>query len=89
MSVDFQRTTRRYIAEVEPLFTGNQDTIHEIPVSTKKQNRKEEKKMPQHNTLHGIPNTNIKCYSFYGPVVRVPGYKSTDPGFDSRCYQIF
>jgi hypothetical protein len=24
-----------------------------------------------------------------GPVVRVPGYRSRGPGFDSRCYQIF
>jgi hypothetical protein len=25
----------------------------------------------------------------HGLVVRVPGYRSRDPGFDSRCYQIF
>jgi hypothetical protein len=24
-----------------------------------------------------------------GLVVRVPGYRSRGPGFDSRCYQIF
>jgi hypothetical protein len=24
-----------------------------------------------------------------GLVVRGPGYRSRDPGFDSRCYQIF
>jgi hypothetical protein len=24
-----------------------------------------------------------------GIVVRVPGYRSRGPGFDSRCYQIF
>jgi hypothetical protein len=24
-----------------------------------------------------------------GPVVRVPGYRSRGPGFDSQCYQIF
>jgi hypothetical protein len=36
-----------------------------------------------------------KCYigmndRLYGLVFRVPGYRSRDPGFDSRaCYQIF
>jgi hypothetical protein len=24
-----------------------------------------------------------------GLVVKVPGYRPSDPGFDSRCYQIF
>jgi hypothetical protein len=31
-----------------------------------------------------------KCYDrIYGPVVRGPGYRSRDPGFDSRRYKIF
>jgi hypothetical protein len=29
------------------------------------------------------------CDRLYGLVVRVPGYRSRGPGFDSRSYQIF
>jgi hypothetical protein len=34
----------------------------------------------------------IKCrilFSLCDLVVRVPGYRSRGPGFDSQCYQIF
>jgi hypothetical protein len=31
----------------------------------------------------------ILCDLVCGLLVSVPGYRSRDPGFDSRCYQIF
>jgi hypothetical protein len=37
--------------------------------------------------LHSIIPLNY--YSCSSLVVRVPGYRSRDPWFDSRCYQIF
>jgi hypothetical protein len=40
-----------------------------------------------------LPNRNLEHYRYAdrlcGLVVRVPGYRSRDPGLDSRRYQIF
>jgi hypothetical protein len=31
----------------------------------------------------------LNLFSLCGPVIRVPGYRSRNPGFDSRCHLIF
>jgi hypothetical protein len=47
--------------------------------------------VPQPTTLPRAPNVvvTLRGDRLCGLVVRVPGYRSRGPGFDSRCYKIF